>query len=168
MSQPSPHDAKRKVDPAEVAGKALDSAVINRDDRTTSESAHATNVEPSGVGTDDRYGTKYGIDADKSRETIDSELSAPESNEDSIQTIIAFDEVDPGNPYQFSRTKKIFIVLVGMLMVINSTLGSSIAAGATRETQAYFHVTDDTLMVLPISMYLVGYVVGPLVSRSLQ
>lgn len=76
------------------------------------------------------------------------------------KVIVSFADNDPLNPYDFSRTKKLYIVLTSMMMVMNSTIGSSLATGATRQTSEYFHVSDDELLVLPVSIYLVGYVVG--------
>lgn len=46
---------------------------------------------------------------------------------------------------------------------MNSTIGSSIASGVSHETSRHFNITKDALLVLPVSIYLVGYVVGPLV-----
>lgn len=50
-----------------------------------------------------------------------------------------------------------------MVLVMNSTIGSSIASGISEPTQEYFGITNDQLLVLPISIYLIGYVIGPLV-----
>lgn len=50
-----------------------------------------------------------------------------------------------------------------MVLVMNSTIGSSIASGISEPTQEYFGISNDQLLVLPISIYLIGYVIGPLV-----
>ena len=49
-----------------------------------------------------------------------------------------------------------------VLTVMNSTIASSIAAGVSDQMAAYFHVHDQAELVLPTSMFLIGYVVGPL------
>ena len=52
---------------------------------------------------------------------------------------------------------------MGIVAVVNSTLGSSLPSGATTEYQGpYFNVTNQAQLVLPVSLFLVGYVVGPL------
>ena len=51
---------------------------------------------------------------------------------------------------------------MGIIAVINSTLGSSLPSGAMSYIGPYFHVTDQAQLVLPISLFLVGYVLGPL------
>ena len=52
--------------------------------------------------------------------------------------------------------------------MINSTLGSSLPSGAMSYIGPYFHVTDQAQLVLPISLFLVGYVLGPLVFGPLS
>ncbi|KAL1616866.1 hypothetical protein SLS56_011234 [Neofusicoccum ribis] len=44
----------------------------------------------------------------------------------------------------------------------NSTLASSLPGGTSVYLRSYFSITDPLLAALPTSMYLVGYVVGPL------
>lgn len=53
------------------------------------------------------------------------------------------------------------MVCTGVLLVINSTLGSSLPSGASAFLAAYFQVSNQQQLVLPNSMYLVGYVLGP-------
>lgn len=55
-----------------------------------------------------------------------------------------------------------------MMQVLNSTIGSSIPSGATKYIAADFNVTDKTKLVLPISLFLVGYVLGPLLYGPLS
>jgi len=52
--------------------------------------------------------------------------------------------------------------------VINSTLGSALPSGAIPFIALYFNITDEQQLVLPISMYLVGYVLGPLLFGPLS
>ena len=54
------------------------------------------------------------------------------------------------------------------MQVLNSTIGSSIPSGATKYIAADFNVTDKTKLVLPISLFLVGYVLGPLLYGPLS
>ena len=44
---------------------------------------------------------------------------------------------------------------------MNSTMNSSLAAGATAPISTYFNNTNDAQLILPTSIYLVGYVIGP-------
>ena len=60
------------------------------------------------------------------------------------------------------QSKKFFILLAGIIAVVNSTLGSTIPSGAINYIGSYFDVTSDQQLVLPISLFLVGYVLGPL------
>lgn len=60
------------------------------------------------------------------------------------------------------QRKKIYVLLAGIVAVINSTLGSSLPSNAINYIAPYFHVTNEQQLVLPISLFLVGYVLGPL------
>jgi MFS family permease len=51
---------------------------------------------------------------------------------------------------------------------MSSTIGSSIAAGASHQFAAYFNITNQLQLVLPTSSYLSGYVVGPLLFGPLS
>ena len=55
------------------------------------------------------------------------------------------------------------MVVIGIVTTINSTLGSALPSGATAYIAIYFNVTVQAQLVLPISVYLIGYVLGPLV-----
>ena len=84
------------------------------------------------------------------------------------KTIVAFSDGDLENPYNWSAGKKIFVLIAGIIAVINSTLGSSLPSGAIDYMSIYFHVTNEQQLVLPISLFLVGYVFGPVVFGSLS
>ena len=58
--------------------------------------------------------------------------------------------------------KKVYILFAGIVAVINSTLGSSLPSNAISYIATYFHVTNEQQLVLPISLFLAGYVLGPL------
>lgn len=51
----------------------------------------------------------------------------------------------------------------GVLQVMNSTIGSSICSNAIPEIAEEFNITNEQALVLPISIFLIGYIVGPLV-----
>ena len=100
---------------------------------------------------------------DKSRDTSPIPSICPSEQQRGEKTIVKFVDDDPLNPYNWKRSKKLYVVIVSMVMVMNSTIGSSIASGASAETQRYFGVQSESQMVLPVSIYLIGYVIGPLV-----
>jgi multidrug resistance protein len=77
-------------------------------------------------------------------------------------TVVSFSRDDPLNPYCWPKSRKVYVTVAGILLVMNSTIGSSIAAGASKPTAEHFNITNQTQLVLPTSIYLVGYVLGPL------
>ncbi|EON62231.1 hypothetical protein W97_01452 [Coniosporium apollinis CBS 100218] len=98
------------------------------------------------------------------KEDGSKEASPTASSNTSIsKTIVSFGEGDLDNPHNWTQWRKSYTVIVAIFTVINSTIGSSIAAGATEPLSAYFHVSDQAQLVLPTSIFLVGYTVGPLV-----
>lgn len=58
--------------------------------------------------------------------------------------------------------------MAGLISVLNSALGSSLPSGAINYIAEDFHITGSIKLVLPISMYLVGYVLGPLLFGPLS
>ncbi|TKA36791.1 hypothetical protein B0A54_11662 [Friedmanniomyces endolithicus] len=105
---------------------------------------------------------------DKSGATSATPSICPSEQQRGEKTIVDFADNDPLNPYNWKRSKKLYVVIVSMVMVMNSTIGSSIASGASAETQRYFGVQSESQMVLPVSIYLIGYVIGPLVFAPLS
>jgi MFS family permease len=49
-----------------------------------------------------------------------------------------------------------------MAQVMNSTIGSSLPSGASSYIAKDFHITDPQELVLLISVFLIGYILGPL------
>lgn len=115
------------------------------DDETTS-------VVKSHIGqiANDTEKQKANVSRDHSSTTSACASVAP----DEEKTVVSFVDNDPLNPYNWKRPKKVFVVVASALMVLNSTIGSSIASGGSTETKAYFHLQDEELLVLPISIYV--------------
>ncbi|KAL1962404.1 hypothetical protein VTN77DRAFT_9743 [Rasamsonia byssochlamydoides] len=78
------------------------------------------------------------------------------------KTVVSFGPDDPENPVNWSKGKKYFALFAGMMQVMNSTISSSLPSGAISYLADHFHVTNQEQLVLPISVFLVGYVIGPL------
>jgi predicted MFS family arabinose efflux permease len=55
-----------------------------------------------------------------------------------------------------------------MLEVVNSTMGSSLPSNAIPIISDHFRITSPAAQILPISMYLFGYVLGPLLFGPLS
>lgn len=91
--------------------------------------------------------------------------TAPEPNN---TTILTFTPQDPSNPRNWSHSRKIFVVVAGILLVMNSTIGSSLPSGISDQVAREFNVMSETQLVLPAAMYLLGYVVGPLAFSPLS
>jgi hypothetical protein len=86
----------------------------------------------------------------------DSSSSEDTDNDDSPgKNVLHFSHNDPTNPYCSSTLRKTAIVLTGMLIVINSAMGSSISSGISSEMTDYFGITSKSQLVLPTSIYLV-------------
>jgi MFS family permease len=54
------------------------------------------------------------------------------------------------------------VLASGVMQVMNSTIGSSICSNAIPQIAEEFDITDETVLVLPISIFLIGYILGPL------
>ena len=60
------------------------------------------------------------------------------------------------------------MTFLGLLLIFNAVFDSSLPGGASDELAAHFGVDDNIQLVLPISLYLVGYVLGPLLFGPLS
>ncbi|KAI0154338.1 major facilitator superfamily transporter [Xylariaceae sp. FL1272] len=87
--------------------------------------------------------------------------SYSDSNEDANnRTILSWDKHDPENPYNWSSRRKTVILITTMLIVINSTMGTSLPSMAVPYMTAEWGVTSLTQKILPTSTFLVGF--GPM------
>jgi len=90
------------------------------------------------------------------------------------KTVVYFSQNDLDNPYNWSsvcflgavsqdnsklgQIKKVAIVALGILTVLDSIVGSTLPSGDSAALAVHFDVTVQEQLVLPNSMYLVGYV----------
>ncbi|OJD25057.1 hypothetical protein ACJ73_03572 [Blastomyces percursus] len=95
--------------------------------------------------------------------TMDYALSAYRFRRVASKTVVSFHSKDPENPFNWSKNKKRFVFAGGMATVLNSTLCSSLPSGAMPYIAKEFDITSQEQLVLPISLFLVGYVFGPIV-----
>jgi MFS family permease len=113
---------------------------------------------------------RYDISDDTLHERNLEDVSIQGQNHDRIpsQIIVSFSSTDPEAPNNWPFHKKFIIFGGGIMSVLNSTLGSSMPSGAAQEIAAHFHVTSEIQMVLPISTFLIGYIVGPIICGPLS
>ncbi|KAJ5736403.1 uncharacterized protein N7483_001528 [Penicillium malachiteum] len=78
------------------------------------------------------------------------------------KTIISFGPNDPDNPVNWKNSRKLLVLAAGVMQVMNSTIASSICSNAIPEIAAEFNITNQEALVLPISIFLIGYILGPL------
>ncbi|KAI0132698.1 major facilitator superfamily domain-containing protein [Xylariales sp. AK1849] len=69
---------------------------------------------------------------------------------------------DPNMPLNFTQGKKYLIVWLLSFMTLMAPLSSSIIAPAISIYSAEFGNTDATLAAMPVSIFLLGFAVGPL------
>ncbi|KAM7218259.1 Major facilitator superfamily domain containing protein [Rhypophila decipiens] len=82
-------------------------------------------------------------------------------------TVVSFEPGDPSNPHNWSTLKKTLIVLTCALICTNSSLGSALAANITPFMHS-FHVPLGPQTILPTSVYLGGFMCGPLMFAPLS
>lgn len=61
-----------------------------------------------------------------------------------------------------------YVVLVGLILNFNTTFSSILPSGSIDSLDAAFHGTQSQQVALPVSVFLVGYVVGPLIFGPLS
>ena len=95
-------------------------------------------------------------------------LSAVQSERRGSKEVISFHSDDPEHPNNWPTRKKMLVFVGGIMSVINSTLGSSLPANAVPFIAEDFGVTNDLQLALPISCFLMGYVIGPILCGPLS
>ncbi|KAI1815190.1 MFS transporter [Poronia punctata] len=75
--------------------------------------------------------------------------------------LVRFSDQDPERASNWSRSRKILVLIIGLALASNSTLGSSLPSGASQYLSEEFNVSSAEQLALPNSVYLIGYVFGP-------
>jgi hypothetical protein len=78
------------------------------------------------------------------------------SDDDGEDTIVAWEEGDPENPHNWSKRKKNSVLIMVMMLIVNSTMGSALPSNALPFITAEWDIDSRRQMVLPISVYLIG------------
>ncbi|KAK0706947.1 major facilitator superfamily domain-containing protein [Lasiosphaeria miniovina] len=89
-------------------------------------------------------------------------------HEDKEDMILAWEENDPENPYNWSGRRKAGILLTTMMLIVNSTMGSALPSNALPFIMDEWGIVSEQQKVLPISVYLIGYVMGPILWAPLS
>ncbi|KAI1119135.1 MFS transporter [Nemania sp. NC0429] len=75
--------------------------------------------------------------------------------------LVAFSDKDPECAANWSTRRKVLVLIIGLALASNSTLGSSLPSGASHYLSKEFNVSSAEQLALPNSVYLIGYVFGP-------
>ncbi|KAL4963852.1 MFS transporter [Aspergillus stella-maris] len=75
---------------------------------------------------------------------------------------------DPNNPQNFAPSRKWTLLVLISLVSLISPLGSTVFSPALTDLAEDFGETDRTLLSFTVSIYLIGYVLGPLVFAPLS
>ncbi|PHH81372.1 hypothetical protein CDD82_942 [Ophiocordyceps australis] len=81
----------------------------------------------------------------------------------SDEQVISWERDDAENPNNWPSSKKHFILSLSSMLVFNSTLGSALPSMAMPSITADFGLWSAEQKALPISIFLIGYVVGPII-----
>ncbi|KAK4651284.1 hypothetical protein QC762_604840 [Podospora pseudocomata] len=95
--------------------------------------------------------------------------SSHATSDDEEEMIVSWEpDHDTGNPHEWSPGKKACILITCMMLIINSTMGSALPANALPFISDKWDITNESQQVLPISVYLIGYVMGPILWAPLS
>jgi len=96
----------------------------------------------------------------------DPEVVKREGLEDDYEYLVRWDGPDdPENPQNFSRGKKLFISGQICLMTFSVYLGASLITASETGLQEEFGISQ-TVSILALSLYILGYGIGPSSSRG--
>jgi DHA1 family multidrug resistance protein-like MFS transporter len=102
-------------------------------------------------------------------ETASNQFTPTESNslEDSHTLVTWYADNDPDNPHNWSVTKKMWIGLLILLYTVSVYIGSSLYTASVEDITHIFGVSE-TASLLGLSLYVIGYGVGPLLFAPLS
>ncbi|KAF3361158.1 hypothetical protein VdG1_00767 [Verticillium dahliae VDG1] len=104
-----------------------------------------------------------GEEPSQSREEKESHTGLPcTSGEDEEKTIVSWEDNDPENPYNWSSTRKLLILLLTMMLIINSTMGSALPSNAIPYISEQWDIASPQRQILPICVFMIGYFFGPI------
>ncbi|KAL4787024.1 major facilitator superfamily domain-containing protein [Aspergillus varians] len=83
-------------------------------------------------------------------------------------TVITFQDCPKKNPYNWPLPKKLYVVVFTLLSVMNSGVSSSLPSNAVPYIMESFNLKDNGQSSLPTGIFLLGYVVGPLIWSPLS
>ncbi|KAI4129251.1 MAG: hypothetical protein LQ347_003860 [Umbilicaria vellea] len=161
---------EKQIAPMESPHEILVEEEVQRSDRVSSASENDTSspLQPAGTnGSTSAHADGGRLALKRTRSRFADEEDA-QNNAQGGKTIVSFSQGDPANPYNWSTGRKAFIIAIGISTVLNSTLGSALPSGSITFIATYFNITKQEQLVLPISVYLIGYVFGPLLFGPLS
>ncbi|GAB0135935.1 hypothetical protein EsDP_00004255 [Epichloe bromicola] len=92
----------------------------------------------------------------------------PASRNNDSYIVVSWEVNDPENPHNWSFFKKSYTLAVICMLVINSTMGSALPCMAIPQMTDEFGLVSQEQKVLPISIFLLGYVFGPVIWAPLS
>ncbi|KAG6007487.1 hypothetical protein E4U21_005955 [Claviceps maximensis] len=77
--------------------------------------------------------------------------------------VIGWEVDDPENPHNWSTPKKSWILFIAVMLLLSTAMSSSLPSMAIPNITAEFGISSPPAHVLPISVFLIGYIFGPLI-----
>ncbi|GKU13313.1 unnamed protein product [Fusarium langsethiae] len=105
----------------------------------------------------------FGQDATRDNTTTVDIENRHDSSDES-----AWSDTESWDPLKLSPMRKLHIVIAGFTCTFNGNFGSSMPSGALDIIAERFNVTDPVYLILLNSLYMVGYVLGPLLFGPLS
>nr|XP_036575384.1 fluconazole resistance protein 1 [Colletotrichum truncatum]KAF6781947.1 fluconazole resistance protein 1 [Colletotrichum truncatum] len=108
-----------------------------------------------------------------------SGLTSDETESDSRMEDITFEEVppiglawdgpgDPGNPLNWPASKRRMHIITIAFYTLITNLASTMFAPAATQLASEFHITDSTVVSLAVSIFVLGFALGPLLLAPLS
>ncbi|PQE22294.1 Major facilitator superfamily general substrate transporter protein [Rutstroemia sp. NJR-2017a WRK4] len=113
-----------------------------------------------------RSGEKFGSESMSETITADINGTGPLS----IQVMptpedhsYLYDHSNPALAQNWSSAKKLFVAITGLLINFNTCLSAALPTGALDTLTLAFNVTSKQEKALPVAVFLIGYIFGPLI-----
>ncbi|EFE44955.1 hypothetical protein TRV_00206 [Trichophyton verrucosum HKI 0517] len=103
------------------------------------------------------------VEGDAQLERVEANQQSPDPN------IVDWDGPDdPENPLNWSSTRRILIIIFVSSYTFTSNLAATIFAPGVKQMTHEFHITNPTVEYMIISIYVLGFALGPIIFGPLS
>ncbi|KAM0341651.1 hypothetical protein ACHAPU_009897 [Fusarium lateritium] len=129
---------------------------------------HSPTIQPSQLEAANRDGTDITSKAGSLKEPLSSHGSAVHTSPLDPNIVDWEGPDDPEHPLNWSKTQKNIHLAIVSLFTLAANLAATMFAPGASELATEFHITNSTVTAMTVSLYVLGFALGPLLLAPLS